>query len=76
MKKIKCRERTQISFYLCLFVLAFCFFSCGCIRLVGKAGYSYQGPHDKVPKTKQAGFDTQNIVQPDRPRGNISMGES
>lgn len=45
----------------------------GCIRVKAGAGYAYQGKEDEVPQTKSVGFDTQDIVDPDRPKGNITV---
>ncbi len=38
------------------------FFLAGCIRLVGGAGVSYQGPKDEAPKTRSVSLDTQNLI--------------
>lgn len=45
----------------------------GCIRFKAGAGYTYQEKDDETPKTKSVGFDTQDIVDPDRPKGNITV---
>lgn len=55
--------------FLLLFLTVF---SMGCIRLQGKAGDWYQGANDGLPKGKEIGFDTQDIVQRDRHEGGIT----
>jgi hypothetical protein len=45
----------------------------GCIRLAGSAGYYKQGTEDKEPVSKSVGFDTQDLIDPDRPKGNITV---
>ncbi|HXV27595.1 MAG TPA: hypothetical protein VD913_01380, partial [bacterium] len=52
-------------------LFCFCFVSAGCVRVAGKAGYWHQGAEDEEPKTKQVGFDTQNIVDRDKTPGSI-----
>ncbi len=68
-----CLTRSFLKFLF--LILSFLISFTGCIRLSGSAGYWHQGPNDEVPKTKQVGFDTQDIVAPDRPKGNITMGD-
>jgi hypothetical protein len=57
-------------FLSCLLIFAFLF--SGCIRLTGSAGYWKKGSEDEAPKSKTVGFDTQDLVDPDRPKGNIT----
>jgi apolipoprotein N-acyltransferase len=47
--------------------------SSGCIRLAGTAGYAYTKSGDEVPKIKQVGFDTQNLVPSNQTPGNIEV---
>ena len=58
--------------FLSFFILVILFFS-GCIRLTGTAGYWKKGSEDESPKSKQVSFDTQDIVQPDRTKGSITV---
>ncbi len=56
-----------------LWSLVFClwFLGVGCIRIAGKAGYWKQGAEDEEPTVKQAGFDTQDLTDRNRPPGSI-----
>ena len=60
-----------------LWSLVFCLWSLvsSCIRLVGTAGYTHQGSVDESPKTKSVSFDTQDVVQPNRAKGNITIAQ-
>lgn len=52
-------------------VLALMIFSfAGCVRLAGGAGYWHTDSEGEV-KSKQMGFDTQNLVSGDRAPGSI-----
>ncbi len=64
-------EKNLCSLLFIALFLSLCF--TGCIRFKAGAGYSYQGKDDETPTTKSVGFDTQDIVDPDRPKGNITV---
>ncbi len=59
------------SGWLRVFLVFFIFSFSGCIRLTGSAGYYKQGSADEEPKSKTYSFDTQDLVDPNRPKGNI-----
>ena len=59
----------RISFVLLLLGIS------GCIRLMGTAGYSYQGKEDDSSHSKQVTLDTEDIVNPNRAKGNIEVAE-
>lgn len=44
----------------------------GCVRLTGSAGYWKTTPDGEV-QSKQAGFDTANLVSKDKTTGNITI---
>ncbi len=44
----------------------------GCIRLTGGAGYWHEDAQGEV-KSKQVGFDTQNLVDPNHAPGDITV---
>ena len=47
----------------------------GCVRITGNAGYWHQGPNDEAPKSKQAGFDTNDLVPGAPAPGSITKEE-
>ncbi len=51
------------------------FFS-GCIRLTGNAGYWKKGADEEQASYHGAGFDTNDLVPSQNPKGNITVGEN
>lgn len=60
--------------FFCLLSMVYSLWSIlsGCIRLAGTAGYWKQGPNEEAPQAKQVHFDSNDLVYPDRPKGNIT----
>ena len=74
MKKGKNSKNFLGAYVLGLLSVVCClwsFFS-GCIHLTGTAGYWKQGASDETPKTKQVHFDSNDLVSPNRPKGDIT----
>ena len=53
-------------------LLVSCLLFSGCVRVAGKTGYWYKGSEDEEAKAKQVGFDTQDLVDPNRAPGSIT----
>ena len=51
------------------FVLLFLFLY-GCVRLMGKAGYTTQTPRERTERV--VGFDTAKIFEAERLKGNVT----
>lgn len=67
----------KIKIHTLLFLGAWCvvlgtFFS-SCIRLTGSAGYWKQNENDEAPQGKQIGFDSDDLVYPNRAKGDITL---
>jgi hypothetical protein len=62
-------NRNKVKVYSLLFL--FILFSSGCIRVSGGAGYWHKSPDEEETKSKQIGFDTDNVVHPNKTPGSI-----
>ena len=61
---------TALTIPILLFALT------GCIRVSGGAGYWHQGAEDEAPTVKQVGFDTDDVVHPNKTPGSIEIPAS
>ena len=66
----------EITSHILIVFLLMGFVLSGCIRLTGSAGYTKFGGAEGTPKTKQVGFDTNDILYPNQAKGSIDIGES
>jgi len=48
----------------------------GCVRVSGGAGYWHKGAEDEAPTVKQVGFDTDDLVHPNKTPGSIEIPAS
>ncbi len=62
------------SMFFCALIMAVC--AAGCIRLTGGTGVWYQGAEDEAPKSKQIGFDTDDLIPQKNPPGNIEIAQT
>ena len=58
--------------FLGLLSIVYCLCSCGCIRVAGSAGYWHKNPDEETVKSKQVGFDTEEITHPGKEPGSIT----
>ena len=71
---MKLRKKVGLSYMVVVLAVGLPLMSCGCIRLVGSAGYSYQGKDDEMPKGKSVTLDTQELLPGGTP-GSIQNAE-
>ena len=62
-----------MSFSRMLVTAACVFVFSGCIRLTGTAGYWHKDEDGEAAKGKSVTLDTNDLVNPDRTKGNIAV---